>query len=476
MRIDPETRTPAPALASDVQRSPDGLRYTFTLRPGVTWHDGSPLTASDVVWTYDVLRDGQMQAPLLPYAERIRSVTAAGDASVTFTLSEPYSPFLARLATVPIIPRGPFAGLSRQRLRARLLGWQQPVGTGPFRWVGAKPGQSIELAAYRRYHGGEPLLDRYIFRVLRDPAAVQQALSGGEADLAWLPPALVAELAEQDFLSEATIGTPTTTMLGFNLDPDRSGKLLDPRVRRALAHALDLQRIADSLRGVIRPATGYQPPTSPAYRERRSALYAYDPARARALLSEAGWRDTDRDGVRQKGDRTLTIVLAVNRVPEGFPQTLGPSYDAAVARIIADWRAVGVGVRVVEEGWEQFASRLFGARDFDAALLTVSGDADPDVSYLWSTEAYTQSFNIGRYSSRKVDALLDAGLRASGTEDRARLYDQLEAQLVADVPAVPLGSTQEVVVRNNRLAGATSDYWSALQHVDAHRWYVQDGR
>ncbi|MDP9381411.1 MAG: peptide ABC transporter substrate-binding protein [Chloroflexota bacterium] len=476
MRIDPETRTPVPSLAEDVQVSADGLRYTFVLSPRITWHDGTPMTARDVAWTYGLLRDSQVEAPLRQYAERIKNVVADEPSTVTFTLAEPYSPFLARLATAPIIPRKPFAGHSGQRLRARLLNWKQPVGTGPFRFVATRPGQSIELAAYARYHGGEPMLDRYNFRVLRDPAAVQQALSGGEADLAWLTPALVPELGEQDFLSQTVIDTPTSTLLFFNLDPERGGALLDRRVRRALAHALDLESIATGMNQAVRPATGYQPPTSPAYRQTHTPLYAYDPARAKVLLSNAGWKDADGDGVRQKGGQTLTLTLAVNSVPKEFPMTLGLSYDPAVASIIAGWKAVGVRVKVVREGWEAFASRVFGAHDFEVALLSMTADADPDTSYTWATEAYTQGFNAGRYASERTDALLRRGVALHSIEERAQVYGEVGRQLGADVPAVPLGATRLVVVSSDRLAGPRSDYWSALQHTDAHRWFVRDGR
>ncbi len=476
MEISSETGLPVPALAEEVQASPDGLRYTFTLRSGAKWHDGAPLAARDVVWTYDILRRPELEAPLLPYAQRIENVTASGPSTVVFTLTEPYSPFLARLATVPLIPRKPFAGLSGARLQAGLLNWRAPVGTGPFRWKGASPERSIELEAHQQYHGGEPLLDNYSFRVVQDVAATQQALAAGEADMAWLPPSLTRELAEQDFLGQAPVHTPTSTLLLFNLDPARGGpRVADKRVRQAIAHALDLEKLSTSLGGAITPAAGFLPRTVPTYIEHDARPFAYDPGRASTLLNQAGWRDINGDGIREKGGRELTIGLAANQVPATFPATLGTSYGPALARITADWKAVGIRAQIRPEGWELLATRLFSTHAFEAALLSVSGDADPDTSYLWSTGAYAQGFNAGRYTSKAVDGLLAEGIRLQTPEERGEIYGMLHRQLVADVPAVPLGTTQMIVVSNTRLVGAPTDYWSALQHSNVERWYVQDG-
>lgn len=477
MEINPAQRAPAPALAADLSISPDNLTYTFKLRPGVKWHDGAPLTAEDVVWTYNLLRSAEMGAPLYPYAQRIRNVAAVDSSTVRFALSEPYSPFLGRLGTVPLIPKKPFAGLAGPGLRARLLSWGQPVGTGPFKFVSARPGQSIDLLANPDYFRGAPLLDAYNFRVLRDTASIQQALNSGEADLAWLSPVAMGEISEQDFLTQTVMDTPTTTMLFFNLGSITHAKLRqDRRVRQALVHALNMERLPRTTGGALRPATAFQPPTSPAYPPDDSAPYLYDPGRAKALLQAAGWRDPDRDGVRQKGNQKLSLTLHVNRVPATFPVTLGTSYSAAIERMALDWKAVGVQVIVREEGWEQLASRLFNTHEFDMALLSVSADADPDQSYLWSTQAYDQGFNIGRYSSPSVDTLLTQGLKTGDPTQRLMIYRQVEKALEAELPAAPIGVTQMVLLQNNRLIGTGADYWSALGHAGVEKWWVQDGR
>lgn len=477
MEIDPETREPVPALAENVEVSADGLRYTFKLKPNVMWHNGARLTTRDVVWTYDLLGMPELEAPLQPYAKLIKGVTSPDPSTVVFTLTKPYAPFLARLGTAPLLPRKPFVGLSGPRLKAALLNWKSPEGVGPFRWAGASQGQSIELEAHQQYHGEEPLLDRYSFRVIRDAAAIQQALAAGEADLAWLPPSLTGELSQQDFLSQNAIPTPTSTLLIFNLDSAEGGaRVSDKRVRRALAIALNLEKISASMKGTITPAVGFYPRTSPAYLEQEEAPYAYNPQEAKALLTQAGWRDTDGDGIRQKGGRQLTLTLLANQVPKTFPVTLGMAYTPALQRIATDWKAVGARVRVRQEGWEQLAPRLFSTHSFETALVSISGDADPDLGYLWSTEAYSQGFNAGRYSSKAVDGLLDEGLRLRTSEERTEIYDMLQRQLVSDVPAVPIGTTEVVIVSNNRLIGTPTNYWSALQHTNIEKWYVQDGQ
>ena len=475
MEIDPGTREPVPSLASDVAAGLDGRSYTFTLRPDLRWHDGSRLTVADVIWTYNILRDPAIGTPLQPYAKRITAVVAAGPGRVRFTLDEPYSPFLARIATIPIVPREGFARLRGERLRQALLAWKQPVGTGPFRWAGGRQKVAIELVANERYHGGQPLLDRYSIRILRDGTQVQQALNGGEIDVAWLSPQLAKALAKQDFLVQAPMDTTTMTMLMFNLDGARSGELVDRRVRRALALALDTEAIAAAMRGALRPAMSYWPPTSLAHQPSANPPYPYDSEEAREILARAGWADVDGDGVLQKGGTPLTITLLTNNVPKSFPELFGIGYDPAVAQIAADWKAVGARVRVRRMGWEQFANSLFGTHDFQVALVSVSGDADPDESYLWATDAYPEGFNVGRYSSNAVDRGLAEGLRRQDFAQRLEGYQTVHRALVAEVPAVPLGSTTVVMVQNNRLVGATANYWSALEHADVEKWYVRDG-
>ncbi len=475
MEIDPDTREPVPSLASGVTVSRDGRTYTFTLRSGLQWHDGRPVTVADVVWTYGVLRDPVIGTPLQPYAKRITMVGAAGPGRVRFTLAEPYAPFLARLATVPVIPRKPFGQLQGERLHQALRAWKLPVGTGPFRWAGGRQRQRIELVANERYHGGQPRLDRYSVRVLHDSTQVQQGLSGGEIDLAWLPPQLAKALAKPDFLAQAPMDTSTMTMLTFNLDPELGGELTDPRLRRALAHALNTEAIATAMRGELRPAIDFQPPTSPAHQPDAAPPYAYDLEEARALLARAGWADVDGDGVLQKGGTPLTITLLTNKVPRSFPALFGGSYDPAITQIVASWEALGVRVRVIREGWEQFANQLFGTHNFQVALVSVSGDADPDDSYLWATNAYPDGFNVGRYSSQSADLGLAEGLRRNNRTQRLRAYQLVQRTLVADVPAVPIGSTKVVLVQNNRVVGAAANYWSAIQHADVEKWYVRDG-
>jgi ABC-type transport system substrate-binding protein len=107
--------------------------------------------------------------------------------------------------------------------------------------------------------------------------------------------------------------------------------------------------------------------------------------------------------------------------------------------------------------------------------VSVSGDADPDESYLWATDAYLEGFNVGRYSSDVVDRGIAEGLRRQDLAQRLEGYKMVHRSLVAEVPAVPLGSTTVVMVQNNRLVGATANYWSALEHSDVEKWYVRDG-
>ncbi len=479
MSVDPRTRLPVPDLAAGYSVSPDGLTYTFRLRKDVRWHDGDALSASDVVWTYRALAMSELEAPLLPYTGVIRSVRALDGHTVQFRLSRPYSAFLARLATVPVIPRAPFAKLRGARLRAKLENWPHPIGTGPFVFGSATPGISIELVTNPDYFRGRPFVDRYELRVMRSSGEIREALISGRADLAWLPPTLARSLGEQDFITQTPMDTSEVTYVFFNVGQDQrhGSPLADVRVRRALAYATDQAAVARALAGSISPIASFQSPVSPAYESSGgSSAPGFDPSLARQMLERAGWKDRDGDGVREKGGRKLSVTLYFNEVPPGYPSVLGTSYAPAARTLAAEWRSVGVGVRVVAEPWDRLAYRLFDSHAFDAAVLTIGTDAVPDQSYLWASRSRDDAFNVGGYSDRPTDRLLAEGLEERAPRDRAGTYARLDERLYARLPALPLGATRVLLVRSKRLVGPNPDFWGMVQHVGVYRWYVQDGR
>ncbi|MDQ3855685.1 MAG: ABC transporter substrate-binding protein, partial [Chloroflexota bacterium] len=257
--------------------------------------------------------------------------------------------------------------------------------------------------------------------------------------------------------------------------PKRGDVLQAREGRQALSRALGRGEVVGELHGALRPWERMLPPTVPSLIAEEPAT-ATEPESAEALLDRAGWTDSDGNGIRQKGKEGLRLTLEVSAVPSDYPETLGTDYGPLAQRIASEWRTVGVDVSVRRDSWEELAHRVLDRHDFDVALLSLSTDADPDQSYLWTTQAYTEGLNAGQYSSRDVDAIYATAARRQDWQSRLELYTKIERRLALDVPAIPIGVTQAVLVYNTRLVGASPDYWSALQHTGVERWWVRDGQ
>jgi peptide/nickel transport system substrate-binding protein len=302
-----ETLAIRPQLAESWETSPDGLSYTFHLRKDVVWQDGRPFTADDVAfWMYSMLNP-KVRAPsraffggMAGYAELTnpdhpadpaglprKPVEVLNPSTVRLNLAYPYAAFLGVL-TCPrggIVPKHALEGKDMNTAEFN----SRPVGTGPYRVVEWRKGESIALEAFDRYYGGRAPIRRLIFRIIPDPVVRTQALRTAGIDMLDDPPTdELDRFAKDPRYAVAGIYTPTYQYLGYRLDrPPFS----DLRVRQAFSHAVDFDVIVRKvLRGYAVRATGPLPPTSWAYTP-KVRRYPYDPEKAKQLLAEAGYTD-----------------------------------------------------------------------------------------------------------------------------------------------------------------------------------------
>jgi peptide/nickel transport system substrate-binding protein len=417
---------PAPELAVSWE-TPSPTTYVLRLRRGARFHDGTELTAADVKYTYDWMRDPKNHSPNQGALAVLDAVEAPDEATVRFTLREPFASFLQNL-TLGIVP----AHLGDAKDFA-----DAPVGSGPFRWVEWLPGERLVLSAFDGAWEGRAPLDRVVFRIVANETTRLLEARRGRIDLLWnnVPPYAVPFLRESPGLSVTTRPGITYQYLGFNLsDP----VLADGRVRRAIAHAVDRDRIIRALfLGLARPASTLLAPENWAHAA-DVPTYAHDPGLARRLLDEAGFP------LRPDGARfALSYKTSTDR--QGIE----------VADLIAeDLAAVGIRVERRSFEWGTFYGDIKGG-NFQLYSLRWVGITDPDqLHYIFhSASVPPAGANRGRYANAEVDRLLDASRREFDPGARKAQLVAAQRQIAADCVYVSLWYPDDVFALASRFEG-----------------------
>lgn len=419
-----------PSLAARWSVSADGLVYTFALRSGVTFHDGAPLLAADVAYSLNRLKDPAVASPRSEDFAAIAAVLAQDPLTVQVRLRAPFGPLLSKLAFSmnAIVP----AHLARKTGELQRVA----VGTGPFRLVDYQPQTRLLLARHPGYWGrdaaGRPLpyLDGIEFRFFPDPNARTLALRTGLVDfIEYVPAADVALLQRQPALH--VVGGVGTNFRSLVLNT-KVAPLTDPRVRQALAYAIDREAVvAMALFGVGGvPASGASVPPSSQFALRQPPPRR-DVARARALLAAAG-------------------------LPKGFTITLlcTSTYDflrTPAEVIVANLAEIGVRVQLRVLDWSLFLPQVLEHR-FALALWGESGLADAD-DFLYEPLHSRGGQNVGSFADRELDALLEAGRRSPDPAERMRIYEAAQRRILDTAPHVFLFHSAQHEAMGDGVAG-----------------------
>lgn len=438
--------------------TPTTLR--FTLNPRAHWHDGRPVTAQDVAFTFDVYRDSVVNAGARPLLEEIASVTAADSHTVAFQFRRSYpEAFFDAAFQMWILPRHVLDTVPRNRLASHPLG-RNPIGSGPFRFVRWTTGQSIELAGDSSYALGRPGLRRVVWRFIPDmPAGVTQ-LVAGEADAAQalVTPELLDRLRGAPHLNLTPFALSAYSYVGFNLRaPGRPGSphplFGDRALRRAVAMAVDREAAVRAVLGDLGalPSGPFAPWLWMAGES--PGPLPFDTAAAKRSLDSLGWRP-GADGVRARSGRRLEFDLLV-------PTTSAPRRRIAV--IVQDQlRRVGIAMQITELDFNTFISRAQAGR-FDAAFLSLVSDPSPrSIRQPWTRAGFAGS-NYQRYDNPEFDRLTDQAVAEWNRERATALWHQAIAVINADVPAIWIYVPRPVLVAHRRFVDTAlrPDLWTA---------------
>ncbi len=465
VRLDPTTAEAQPNLAASWRYDPYNYEYTITLREDVTWHDGERLTARDVVFTIDAIH----AIPDSPYARILQidgtpiRATAVDAKTIRITLPRPYAPFLQSLV-IPIVPAHKFADLEGAKNLADFAGrWSndvdpaEVVGTGPFRITTYEPNKQVVLdynpTYWKRDAEGRPLpyLDRYILRIAANREQARDWFLAGDIHIFSPRFDEVAALRNAPTAAELVvdeIGPDTGSLfLTFNRNPfhyQQAGKK-DPRLswftdRRfllAIAHAIDKEKIIDrALDGLGIAAQSLLPPANP-FCDEQLKPHVYDPALARQILHEAGYRDRNGDGVLE--DNTGA------RVEFSLTTNQGNAIRDRIAKIIIeDLAAIGMRVTLHTLSFPDLFERLDATYNWDAMLIGFTGGIDPASSenLLRSSGELHVWHPLQRRPTTRweadIDDLLDQGTRELDVERRRDIYHEIQDILHEELPMIQL--------------------------------------
>jgi peptide/nickel transport system substrate-binding protein len=437
---------PVPDLALSWKQT-DPTTWEFTLRPGVQFHDGTKLTAEDVVYTFTTILDPKLNARFRSLYEPIDKIEAMGEDKVRFHLKAPYAPLLSYL-DLGVVPK--HLAAAGHNLET------SPVGSGPFRFVKWARGSTISLAAFDKYYAGKPKIEAIDVVVVADNTARAQALEAGDLDLINSPlsPQDIQRLRKEKQFGYQGMPGISINYLNFNC---RNPVLSDPGVRRAVSMLVDQATIVGQIYGGIdTPATSLLLPSlawsyTPAIRQP-----AFDPAGAAKALDALGWKK-GADGILAKDGKPLAITVSTH--------SEDPSRVQSVEFLQNTFRGAGIAAQTRITDWPAFIGATSNG-NYDLALFGWTMLVDPDRA-MFSQLSTGGSLNFGHYSNQQVDKLLLAGRTESAVAKRAEAYQAAARILVEDMPYDVLSYAGFHVFTSARLGGFTTDARGFLRALAA---------
>jgi peptide/nickel transport system substrate-binding protein len=452
-----------PVLAKQFDVSDDHLRITVRLRDNLRWHDGHPITSQDIKFTLDKILDPAVPAVnKRSWFSKLERLEVIDDQTVAFVWKEPYAPSLHALTQFAPIPKhiygkGDFLTNPANR---------NPVGSGAFKFEEWRTSQMISLARNDDYYRDTAYLDRIVFKVIPDRSVALNALKAGELDemrlrqLQW--ELLTDDKAFQSKFDKHHYYVPQYNYLSWNC---RSIWFKDKRVRKAMTLLFDRKTVNAKLySGYARLVSGPFYVNSWAYDKSIEPL-PFDPEEARRLLDEAGWIDSNNDGVREKDgvEFAFEFLISTSRIGKQFAELLQEQCAKA-----------GVKVNIRQLEGATYFDKVFKG-EYDAAALAWRLENDPDMfDTFHSSQVPPEGLNHAFYKNSRVDSLLEIGRVEFDQEKRMLVYHQVHRLIHEDQPYTFVNSVPEKRPINKRLANIRiSPDGPFLFYPGGIYWYVK---
>ena len=422
--------------------SDDGLEITFYLRKGIKWHDGEHFNSEDVQFTYKSLIDSRVMTPYSGDFEMVKNFEIIDDYTIKVSYKEPFSPGISSW-TMNIMPEHILEG---QDLNNTYFS-RNPVGTGPYKFKIWKTGDRVELTSNADYFEGRPFINRYIYRIIPDSATLFLELRAEGVDYSSLTSLQFERQTKNRFFNETfqKFRFPSFgyTYLGYNLEDFR---FKDIKVRQAINYAIDKNEIIKGvLLGLGTVSTGPFIPESWAYNKRIKPV-EYNPEKARRLLSEAGWIDSDGDGILEKNGKKFSFTIITNQGNQNRKMTA----EILQKRL----KQIGIDVKIKIIEWSAFVSEFINKKRFEAVLLGWGLSPEPDMYDIWHSSKTRQGeFNFIGYSNKEIDDLLVKGRRTFDKKERQDIYNSIHQILYTEQPYLFLYVADSLPIVHKRFRG-----------------------
>lgn len=430
-------------LAEDWKIEEEGTTIIFNLRKNVTWHDGEPFTAKDVLFTYKKILDPGTGCPYISSYSGIEKIEVLDEYTIKFKYAVPYAPALSKFG-MGIIPEHIFRDTLELQKSPYAL---KPVGTGPYKFSAWKKAEYIILEANEDYFEHVPFIKRHVYRIIPDQNVQFLELTSGSIDSMDLNPYQFIYRSNtrrfRERIDKYKYLARSYTYVGYN---QKDPLFQDVKVRKALNYAINRKEIIKTvLLGLGEECTGPFFKGTPYYDETAEG-YEYNPVRAAILLREAGWYDHDNNGILEKDGKEFRIRLATNQ---------GNQAREDVATIIQQqWAKLGIKTEVMVIAWSAFLDQFIGKKNFQAVILGWTIPVDPDIYSVWhSASSGEGGLNFISYSNEELDKLIEEGRREFNSDRRAEIYRKAHDIIARDAPYAFLFFPYAIPAIENRFKG-----------------------
>ncbi len=467
-----------PGIATSWDWNDDGTVLSMELRDDITWADGTPVTPQDIEFTYDLVADPKVASARISFIEHLKEghrPKIIDNTHIEWHFTQAYDrDTQISHVTLPVIPKHVFADADRASLRGHDKA-NAPLASGPWALSKWEPNERIVLEPNYNFTGPEhhrPQLNRVIFRIIPEYSTRLIELESGKIDM--MEAVLVADADklrdEHPEINLVRRGWRSNDYIAWNLNNEL---FKDKKVRQAIAKAADIQAMIDKVltsktgESFARPSVSTITPALCGVHNDEIQVMSHDMAEAKKMLASAGWRDSDGDGVLDKGGEKFEFTLSTNT---------GNKRRADIAVLFqGQMKALGIVVNIEKTESNSFFENL-RKRDYDAALAGWSAGLFIDPTDLWhcDTDDKRYEFNFTSYCNPEVDALIAKGLATPNPKDAAPIWKELQAKVYDDQPYLFLWWMDEIVAINDRFENTTIDILSPLNRL--HEWEVPEDK
>ncbi len=414
-RIDPETGKMKPELASSWEFSEDFTSITYHLRDDVTWWDGTPVTADDVYYTYEKMKDPKTYYPDIVRLRFIKDVEIVSTYGIKFTFDRIYADLLTD-SDIMAVPKHVCEKLGDTFGR-------NPIGNGPYKIKEWTPGSRLVLTANDAYYRGKPPLDEIHIKYYLSPRKMMEDFVNGDLDLILnITPILAKDLENEEHIVIDSRPGNTYTYVGWNLSHPY---LKDDDVREALSMAIDKNRILNEVfAGIGSISLGPLPQSSWGYNKNIKPI-EYDVSKAREILQRAGFEDRNLNRIFDKNGRDFTLDIITN--------TENPERVAILDFIARDLRTLGIMVRTRTLSTESFIEAIINKK-FDGFIMGWNTDEKIDPTVYWHSDPAKGIFNFVSYKNSIVDSLIDEGVAMLNRNKAKRIWNEFQKIIYEDRP------------------------------------------